>query len=749
MLGQGGDHRQAVGDRHPVVEQGHRPAAGAGPGAAPPGRRPPRRPPGPRPARRGTPARRPGRPGCRRPPRRSITAGPRRSRRAAGGARPSGTSIRTRCPAPGPEWTVQVPPTVCARSVMPSTPKWPPARREVRSAGTANPRPSSRMQEAHGVADAAQPDVDAGGAGVLVHVAQRLVQDAGELVADRDRRARSGRSSTRTCVPLERAPLAARRATLAPNGSSGLSRRSPSMSSRASRAAASAPRETTSASCSARAGWRRSEAGRASGGEGDAAQRLGHRVVQLAGEAGALGGGRRALRRVDHTDQQVDVPDQRRGNGRGDQAGHHGDHREGDHERADLGRDAGRAQQAGRGQEADRGLQRPERPGARAEQHSGECRAPGREKIERGAAGVQGQDRGQRQCVHDQNDEGTGDHARPPRQNKQLRGRGDDDDRHHGDDPLRPGDDQQPGPGRGDGDHGPAEQHRPAERGRGDQPVDAHVAAGHRLRETSSRKNRPTLGTWSAATRRSIRVSADAVVRSASRTRPARPAVRGRGERDRFAADADPEHGAVFASAPDAQRETGLAGDPDRFRGYRDAGQCSGLQAGGEGPRWEGRQGPCSALTSRLFALFGHGDRYDGGDPAAVVGHVDGLCAYGDVVQGGGEVLAQLAGADLVRPVGHVRTVPFVYVVSGAAALQLPRVPDARAADRAGAGVRVRAGGVQRRTAPAAAGPRAGLAVRLGRGAVQADHHASEEERGSRHGWARCRPWCCSRPWPI
>ncbi|MEV4281974.1 diguanylate cyclase domain-containing protein [Actinoplanes xinjiangensis] len=24
--------------------------------------------------------------------------------------------------------------------------------------------------------------------------------------------------------------------------------------------------------------------------------------------------------------------------------------------------------------------------------------------------------------------------------------------------------------------------------------------------------------------------------------------------------------------------------------GYRNAGQCSGLQAGGEGPRWEGRQ---------------------------------------------------------------------------------------------------------------------------------------------------------------
>ncbi|GAA2855630.1 hypothetical protein [Actinoplanes cyaneus] len=30
----------------------------------------------------------------------------------------------------------------------------------------------------------------------------------------------------------------------------------------------------------------------------------------------------------------------------------------------------------------------------------------------------------------------------------------------------------------------------------------------------------------------------------------------------------------------------GLLTDPDR---YRNAGQCSGLQAGGEGPRWEGQ----------------------------------------------------------------------------------------------------------------------------------------------------------------
>jgi len=30
---------------------------------------------------------------------------------------------------------------------------------------------------------------------------------------------------------------------------------------------------------------------------------------------------------------------------------------------------------------------------------------------------------------------------------------------------------------------------------------------------------------------------------------------------------------------------------------YWVAGQCSALRGGGEGPRWEGRQGPSSALT--------------------------------------------------------------------------------------------------------------------------------------------------------
>jgi len=37
--------------------------------------------------------------------------------------------------------------------------------------------------------------------------------------------------------------------------------------------------------------------------------------------------------------------------------------------------------------------------------------------------------------------------------------------------------------------------------------------------------------------------------------------------------------------------------------GYRNAGQCSGLQAGGEGPRWEGRQSPSSALNWPVLLL--------------------------------------------------------------------------------------------------------------------------------------------------
>ena len=36
---------------------------------------------------------------------------------------------------------------------------------------------------------------------------------------------------------------------------------------------------------------------------------------------------------------------------------------------------------------------------------------------------------------------------------------------------------------------------------------------------------------------------------------------------------------------------------------YRNVGQCSALQGGGEGPRWEGRQGPGSALNRAVLLL--------------------------------------------------------------------------------------------------------------------------------------------------
>ena len=47
---------------------------------------------------------------------------------------------------------------------------------------------------------------------------------------------------------------------------------------------------------------------------------------------------------------------------------------------------------------------------------------------------------------------------------------------------------------------------------------------------------------------------------------------------------------------------TYTGGEPE-YGGYRDAGQCSALQGGGEGPRWEGRQGPSSALDRAVLLL--------------------------------------------------------------------------------------------------------------------------------------------------
>jgi hypothetical protein len=55
--------------------------------------------------------------------------------------------------------------------------------------------------------------------------------------------------------------------------------------------------------------------------------------------------------------------------------------------------------------------------------------------------------------------------------------------------------------------------------------------------------------------------------------------------------------GRSFGSTMRRPRLTGGGSRPITPAGrYRNAGQCSGLQAGGEGPRWEGRQGPSSAV---------------------------------------------------------------------------------------------------------------------------------------------------------
>src|SRR5687767_8930571 len=54
----------------------------------------------------------------------------------------------------------------------------------------------------------------------------------------------------------------------------------------------------------------------------------------------------------------------------------------------------------------------------------------------------------------------------------------------------------------------------------------------------------------------------------------------------------------------------------------RNAGQCSGLQAGGEGPRWAGRQGPSSALIRAvlLFDVLLHDRERRAADGAREVG---------------------------------------------------------------------------------------------------------------------------------
>ncbi len=66
--------------------------------------------------------------------------------------------------------------------------------------------------------------------------------------------------------------------------------------------------------------------------------------------------------------------------------------------------------------------------------------------------------------------------------------------------------------------------------------------------------------------------------------------------------------------------------------GYRDAGQCSALQGGGEGPRGRAAR-PERALAVRLVDSLRHGYGHDRGDTPAVTGDVGDAAVDGGVVQ--------------------------------------------------------------------------------------------------------------------
>src|SRR6266566_119810 len=153
---------------------------------------------------------------------------------------------------------------------------------------------------------------------------------------------------------------------------------------------------------------------------------------------------------------------------------------------------------------------------------------------------------------------------------------------------------------------------------------------------------------------------------------------------------------------------------------YRDAGQCSALQGGGEGPRGRAAR-PERALAVRLVDSLSHGYGHDRGDTPAVTGDVGDAAVDGGVVQHFRQVLPQVAGPDF-GSVAHTDDRTLRYTGVRAVAVQLPGLPDVGPAAVAGPGVRVRAGGVQRRAAGTAAGPRRWVAVPVGRGAVQAGH---------------------------
>jgi hypothetical protein len=72
-----------------------------------------------------------------------------------------------------------------------------------------------------------------------------------------------------------------------------------------------------------------------------------------------------------------------------------------------------------------------------------------------------------------------------------------------------------------------------------------------------------------------------------------------------FVNSADIGYRADFVAFDQWGQDFGILRDPNPAGDmrYRNAGQCSGLQAGGEGPCWEGRQGRSSVLAGMVLLL--------------------------------------------------------------------------------------------------------------------------------------------------
>ena len=180
--------------------------------------------------------------------------------------------------------TTSRPPSRSARDRIPASPRCPSGT----PAGS-KPRPSS-VTRSRTVAHGATPDPDLAGAGVLDDVVERLLRDPVQRLLDLDRRpirqvgldhdraARCARTATRSACA---APGSAR----APRRCPAAARRSAPASPRGPRAAAPG---ATRASPAPAAGSLSSSSSIDAREQGHREQRLGHGVVQLAGEVGAL-----------------------------------------------------------------------------------------------------------------------------------------------------------------------------------------------------------------------------------------------------------------------------------------------------------------------------------------------------------------------------------------------------------------------------------------------------------------------------